>query len=1854
MPEIKNTFIAGRLNKDLDERLIGQGEYRDALNVNVGTSESSDASTVENILGNEIKGPGFADLTTIRTVTTPGTPGVDAIPPVPAGPDIITVEEQELSVVSYTPYTPATTGTPATAEQTMTLNAPLFSNYPTPTPLVRTAQLFVSNTSAAVGDTTISVLAIANAVYHPTFGTYSHPLPIVGTQVSFLSDSGVVGMHTSNLSNSQRYTIISLTQTGTDNTLSNGPHPVYSITLDRAIGSEWTGGGQQYRAINQYDTIGGLNYSLTAGSLFDNGDTTFLHQEQLELTQGTNSPFTIGFDTGGAPATASENTANGFTTTDVFMYNTGDTFTFDRFYEFARYMSVFVSSSTDSNNNFTAVLQPNYLQVGDFYGYRQPSILGNTTVPSVTAVDGDTVTLSATPADNYDTTLSGARVYGLQYIGGVGANGDPAVDASLTVSKFQLSDPNPQVGEEIEDVRITSVSSSFANFTLGLADDISPIPTAGDTLTIPRTVVTPGTPAIPGVDAVAPGPDIVTTIEESLSLSAKCIGSIADEPNSKIYWFVITEEYDGIYEFNTENGNIAPLLRGALGFSSDNLITGINIIDGMLFWTDDLNEPRKLNIAKWKKANNSAIPTRIYSRNFVESDLTVIKPHPKTMLSVDVSTDASKEILPFEEIFPQFAYRWKYSDGEYSPFSFFTPPVFKVADYETKEHFKEGYNKAARNIVTEITLSNIPKGNEDVISLDILYTESISSTVYTLKTIRKKDFGREEYITPQVFTKRSFYSAIPANQLSRHFDSIPNKAKAQEVTANRLIYGNYDFGFDQPASLSLKTTQVDKSETSGLSVKSLRNYEIGTVYEDQFGRQGALITGDGGGYSTKFSTDQTQQLETAIKSEKPSWATHFKHYVKESSNDHHNFPVYNIFNDGESSKNNSEFVWLQIDSNDRNKVSEDTFIIPRRHTHGDVIAGNGTNSLAFTRRGKIRIGDMNLHDGKRRKNTNALIFAGGSNPGVDFPTSREGGKITDAEDWVFTCSIPGKYTFEFQGELEWVKRSSNFKNRDLYGDAFVNSAASFQKVNAGDSFASLGHEHELVSSFDITTVRSTGNENRDFKFYTAIEYNLEVGDRVRPVIVKTAGRSPGVAMMDLTGGIFKTLTTPVDPNAPTPPVEQFNHIIKDVSKHKIIEIENEAPDIVRSQLPVETTKIGNTIDVTANVSNSPKKIHLTNGFEEPHDTVESGYDENSTELFYEIGHNQSGFKQIPFISALNNILGYQNLGSLTLSEDITNLQPAEYVETVDVTEVEGGIWLGIGPSGISTVTNKTENKIKVKEISFGFSQLNTTPDSNPLESRDVLKVVLEEPVGINPMGQDIAFFKGNLTENALKNIQGSFFAKVKRATGNGGVNVDRQGLRVIRTPFGYPNITTAQSTFNEENEVNTLQTVWFETIPDIEDSNLNLFWEATPSIPIEEHGEAHKLEFYNCVAFVQEGVFLETQRVFDKFNSAQMAKGVRVNVPQENYAKEHRKAGLIFSGIYNSKTGINRLNEFVYSDGITKDLEPNYGSLQKLHTRDTNLVAFCEDKVFTIMADKDILFSGSGSPQVTASNRVLGQTTPFVGDFGIGFEPTSFASYANRMYFVDRARGSVIRISTDGITQISEIGMSDFFRDKLSNNNSKIIGSYDSYKNQYVLTLDDYSLTFSEKNKGWVSRVSYIPENGISVNNNFYTFNSGDLWQHYSLGSPRNNFYGEQYNSSLTTVFNAEPSAIKSFKTINYEGTPGWEVPLVLTDQQAGFVIDFENKEGKWYNNINGVSNKNIAAKINSLINDDVLDFYKSDLLFQSTGSLIPEDVYNFSDETDSSNNNHLGIGQLTSISLSNGGTPTEAQGSTTITFNVQ
>ena len=127
-------------------------------------------------------------------------------------------------------------------------------------------------------------------------------------------------------------------------------------------------------------------------------------------------------------------------------------------------------------------------------------------------------------------------------------------------------------------------------------------------------------------------------------------------------------------------------------------ITGINVIDGQLVWTDGRNEPRRINIDTFAgrnmplQATSSAVDhssgtTEIYGNEFFGEHITVIKLHPKEPLTYVSTIDASNDTPPFEKVYPRFSYRWRYEDGQYSPYAPFTEAVFTPDTYSPQDHF---------------------------------------------------------------------------------------------------------------------------------------------------------------------------------------------------------------------------------------------------------------------------------------------------------------------------------------------------------------------------------------------------------------------------------------------------------------------------------------------------------------------------------------------------------------------------------------------------------------------------------------------------------------------------------------------------------------------------------------------------------------------------------------------------------------------------------------------------------------------------------------------------------------------------------------------------------------------------------------------------------------------------------------------------------------------------------------------------------------------------------------------------------------------------------------------------------------
>ena len=139
---------------------------------------------------------------------------------------------------------------------------------------------------------------------------------------------------------------------------------------------------------------------------------------------------------------------------------------------------------------------------------------------------------------------------------------------------------------------------------------------------------------------------------------------------------------------------------------------------------------------------------------------------------------------------------------------------------------------------------------------------------------------------------------------------------------------------------------------------------------------------------------------------------------------------------------------------------------------------------------------------------------------------------------------------------------------------------------------------------------------------------------------------------------------------------------------------------------------------------------------------------------------------------------------------------------------------------------------------------------------------------------------------------------------------------------------------------------------------------------------------------------------------------------------------------------------------------------------------------------------------------------------------------------------------------------------------SEIISTYTPPENAV-----DTTISFSEINRGWVSFKSWTAENAISLNNSYYTIKNGDLWEHHT-NLVRNNFHNIQSESSVTVMLNEQPGSVKSFQTLNYEGSQakitenltdsgeywdnyaknGWYVNRINSDLQEGDIQEFKEK----------------------------------------------------------------------------------------------
>lgn len=355
----------------------------------------------------------------------------------------------------------------------------------------------------------------------------------------------------------------------------------------------------------------------------------------------------------------------------------------------------------------------------------------------------------------------------------------------------------------------------------------------------------------------------------NLSTDIDVIGTYFDEKNKRIYWFLTDNNdlyendwyinsalnqnrFHAIYYYDADpSSNTYKTAKEIVGgrflkFSKKYKITGVAMIDDLLFWTDNKNQPRRINVTK-------AISNPAFYDNELKISLAKYAPYTAPILMTDTGIAATSTMTNdsnidndyIEEEFVRFSYRFKFNDNEYSVLAPFSQIAFKhsyksgseygqfdeaaeIRAYESTE--LDGMVNNANKVIIGVELPSInPNADFEIKEIEFIIKESDSTVARVLETKTLTDANISSTFYNYTYKSDTPQNALPEDQITRAFDNVPTKAKALDIVGNRLVFGNYSQNLaiptlDYNVSYGAKGTQTftgDGSEREfTLTIKS--------------------------------------------------------------------------------------------------------------------------------------------------------------------------------------------------------------------------------------------------------------------------------------------------------------------------------------------------------------------------------------------------------------------------------------------------------------------------------------------------------------------------------------------------------------------------------------------------------------------------------------------------------------------------------------------------------------------------------------------------------------------------------------------------------------------------------------------------------------------------------------------------------------------------------------------------------------------------------------------------------------------------------------------------------------------------
>ena len=1147
-----------------------------------------------------------------------------------------------------------------------------------------------------------------------------------------------------------------------------------------------------------------------------------------------------------------------------------------------------------------------------------------------------------------------------------------------------------------------------------------------------------------------------------VTTTAQTIGSTEYEAENKIYWIVACDTFDGIYEYDAafgistrvlQSNKATPTTASKLNLNKKYPITGINFIKGQdgndyLYWTDDYNPPRRINISRAK--SYAVDDARI------DSDIDVIIEPPLFAPSIELKNNQSTAVQDsnnMSEKFLYFSYRFKYVDDQYSSISPFSAVSFlpKSFDYD----YGEGNNKSMTNFFNSVNVT-FETGNEFVEEIQLLVRDTRNINVSIIDSYNKKDLGISNNASFSVeFNNNKIYAAISNEQVTRLFDNVPLLAKAQDVVGNRLAYGNYVqfrnitncLGADIAINYNLSI--LSDSNANTLSPKptwrSDRDYEIGLVYLDEYGRMTTVLNGVNPTYNSVHippaNSATANSIKLTIQNQAPCWATHYRVYVKQAKKSYYNiFPIISYYNDS--------FRYFLINESDLNKFKVGEYVIFKNTAAGPTYSNK-----------KYKVLEIESKEVGFITNAIAGIYF---KVKVDDPLelSNQGGQI-------YTSKGIGGTSVTVGGDNRYTYFSGTFGNYILYpGYGIVDKPVFYGTGDPlGIELSSLQYNNPDKEDTRIT-IRITSPTK-----YSVFKNNININATQNTnVLLYTADIVQGV-ITSIAYGYFSVIFNQSAYNVGDRWV--FNCRNAELFYEKNSRFSGDAVAIIPGDdwslvSPETDRKIlkGAIIKIKVEVEqyNDGSGWNDNPQTEMVFDPSPAEY-ENIEEWWYESGARDK-FSYFDTYGTQKNgaLVRFRRCYDWILTDGI-NTQFQSNNVTIPQNQ-NGAVRMFI----FSSVPNNTSGQIgsyinnlykksgsdanqSKFQVSFGIEQqenINICETIPVEEDADIYHELLQTYPIVNGYHKvlwaydDFEFYAGGLTRlrQFNKDVPHYFNVgdSVKVTTTLSPINgifevvaVEDLYSVVIDAPFPGAGPAVAG-------------TVSLEGVVDQDQTS------ASPAI-IQINKPNTENSDFNAWCW---GNGLESDRIYDDFNETTKGFSPRVQTPIEDYKQIRSEASICYSGVYQNNSSLNRLNEFNLSISNFKYLDRDFGSIQKLYARDTDLVIFQENKVSTVLYGKNILFDSVGGGQVVSVPEVLGTQVPMPGEWGISKNPESFAKWADSVWFTDLRRGSVLQMTSNQIMEISSLGMSDYFRDLMRDNPLTLkLGAYDPHNHMYVLSAVD-------------------------------------------------------------------------------------------------------------------------------------------------------------------------------------------------------